>query len=77
MSTKNHPRSRTSGNPTSRTSNSSTAALSRQQSQPEDLRALADNVCQAVEHYSQRHPGAVATAIFFMGFYIGWKVKPW
>lgn len=49
----------------------------KQESAGEDLQVLADNLCNAVKNYSRRHPGAVATAIFFLGFYVGWKVKPW
>jgi hypothetical protein len=76
MPTKNQERNRDAGN-NSGSPSSGSNTMQRQQRQPEDFQAMAENVYQAVEDYSRTHPAAVATAIFFMGFYVGWKVKPW
>lgn len=75
MSTKNQARNRTAGSDAS--SGNSAATVRRQENPAEDFKALADNVCTALESYGRKHPGAMATGIFFLGFYIGWKVKPW
>lgn len=74
MATKNQDQRRT-GNQ----SNSAMASGNSQgsQLQTEDFQALANQLCSAVENYSRSHPAAVGTAIFFLGFYVGWKVKPW
>ncbi len=42
-----------------------------------DLQDALDSVGSALKDYSRKHPTAVAVAIFFAGFYVGWKVKPW
>jgi hypothetical protein len=42
-----------------------------------DLQDALDSVGSALTEYSKKHPTAVAVAVFFAGFYVGWKVKPW
>lgn len=42
-----------------------------------DLQEALDSVGIAIKEYSKKHPAAVAVGIFFVGFYVGWKVKPW
>lgn len=43
----------------------------------EDFGALVENVQESLVHYGKRHPIVAAGAIFFAGFYVGWKIKPW
>ncbi len=43
----------------------------------QDLQEVLDTVGKAVTTYANKHPGAFAVAVFFTGFYVGWKVKPW
>ena len=42
-----------------------------------DLQEVADSIIQAVGIYSRKNPAVVAVAIFAVGCYVGWKVKPW
>lgn len=57
--------------------NQRSSGISRTGQPPQDFQALTEGVYNAVEDYGMRHPATVATAIFFLGFYVGWKVKPW
>jgi hypothetical protein len=43
----------------------------------EDFQVLVDDVGAAVGSYCRRRPGAVAFAVFALGFFVGWKLKPW
>lgn len=45
--------------------------------QQEDFQQLVDEVGQAVAHYCRRRPGAAALTVFAVGFFFGWKIKPW
>ncbi|MCA9134521.1 MAG: hypothetical protein KDA45_15230 [Planctomycetales bacterium] len=45
--------------------------------QREDFQALVDDVGQAVAQYCRRRPGVAASAVFALGFFVGWKIKPW
>ena len=42
-----------------------------------DLQDALTSVGRALKDYSKKNPAAVAVAVFFAGFYVGWKVKPW
>ncbi len=42
-----------------------------------DLQEVADSIIQAVGNYSRKNPAVVSVAIFAVGCYVGWKVKPW
>ena len=66
-----------SGNENAERGNHRHSAASRASELPQAFQTLTNSVCNAVEDYSRRHPATVATALFFLGFYVGWKVKPW
>lgn len=42
-----------------------------------DFQVLVEDVGNCISQYSNKHPGVTAGAIFFLGFYLGWKIKPW
>lgn len=43
----------------------------------EDFQKLCDQVGSAMSDYYRKRPGAAAMMLFAVGFYVGWKVKPW
>lgn len=45
--------------------------------QPDDLKAVADQVAKTFKHYAHERPEVVAYWCFGLGFLVGWKVKPW
>ena len=42
-----------------------------------DFEYMIETIGESVKDYGSKHPLAVASAIFCVGFYLGWKVKPW
>lgn len=44
--------------------------------QPEDFQALMEDVYGACSRYFGKRPAVAAGALFAVGFYIGWKVRP-
>ncbi|MCY2976397.1 MAG: hypothetical protein NTW52_17205 [Planctomycetota bacterium] len=42
-----------------------------------DFGQMCDTVCTAVKTYGSQHPTVLASAVFLVGFYMGWKIKPW
>lgn len=42
-----------------------------------DFREVIDSVTEALANYGRKNPTAVGVAIFFAGFCIGWRLKPW
>lgn len=44
---------------------------------PEDLSVLLSEVSDSVEAYCRRRPGIVAGVLFGLGFFCGWKLRPW
>lgn len=45
--------------------------------EPGDFEYMVETISESVKDYGTKHPIAVAGAIFCVGFYLGWKVKPW
>jgi hypothetical protein len=45
--------------------------------QQEDFQILVEDVSQAVSAYCQRRPSVAALSLFAVGFFVGWKLKPW
>jgi hypothetical protein len=45
--------------------------------QREDFQALIDDVGTSVTTYCRKRPGVAACMLFTLGFYVGWKIKPW
>ncbi len=43
----------------------------------DDLVEVCNTVAEATATYSRKHPSVVILATFLLGFYVGWKVKPW
>lgn len=43
----------------------------------EDFQTLVDEVGTSVTTYFRKRPGVAACALFTLGFYVGWKIKPW
>lgn len=45
--------------------------------QREDFQALIEDVGACVSNYCRKRPITASLAVFAVGFYVGWKVKPW
>lgn len=43
----------------------------------EDFQALMEDVGNSVGDYCRKRPMVAALSVFAIGFYLGWKVKPW
>lgn len=43
----------------------------------EDFQTLIDEVGSSVSTYCRKRPGMAACVLFTLGFYVGWKIKPW
>ena len=43
----------------------------------EDFQELVENVGSSVAQYCRKRPLVAGLTVFAMGFYLGWKVKPW
>lgn len=43
----------------------------------EDFQSLIEDVGGSISEYCRRRPQMASLAIFAIGFYVGWKVKPW
>lgn len=43
----------------------------------EDFTKLVSDVTEAVDHYCRSRPGVVAGVLFGLGFFCGWKLRPW
>lgn len=44
---------------------------------PEDFAVLLSELGESVEAYCKRRPGVVAGLLFGLGFFCGWKLRPW
>jgi hypothetical protein len=42
-----------------------------------DFGQMCDSICTAVKVYGSQNPAILATVVFLVGLYIGWKAKPW
>lgn len=45
--------------------------------QQEDFGQLMKRVGESICDYSRRQPSTAALAVFVVGIFVGWKVKPW
>jgi len=45
--------------------------------QAEDFAELMAEVGDSVQKYCSRRPGVVAGVLFGLGFFCGWKLRPW
>lgn len=43
----------------------------------EDFAVLLSELGESVETYCRRRPGVVAGLLFGLGFFCGWKLRPW
>ncbi|MDZ4848717.1 MAG: hypothetical protein SGI77_05450 [Pirellulaceae bacterium] len=43
----------------------------------EDFQSLVEDVGTSVASYCRKRPAMAACMLFAIGFYVGWKVKPW
>jgi hypothetical protein len=43
----------------------------------EDFQEMMDIVCSSFYEYGRKNPGMLAGIAFMVGFYFGWRVKPW
>ncbi len=43
----------------------------------EDFTVLLSELGESVEGYCRRRPGVVAGILFGLGFFCGWKLRPW
>ena len=63
--------------PSSARSSAPRSVPTRSPNQPSDLEQMTAQITDAVVDYSKKQPGAVACLIFMVGFFMGWKIKPW
>ena len=45
--------------------------------QAEDFAELMAEVGDSLQRYCSRRPGVVAGVLFGLGFFCGWKLRPW
>lgn len=45
--------------------------------QAEDFAQFMSEVGDSVQKYCKRRPGVVAGVLFGLGFFCGWKLRPW
>jgi hypothetical protein len=45
--------------------------------QAEDFATFMSEVGDSLEKYCKRRPGVVAGVLFGLGFFCGWKLRPW
>ncbi len=45
--------------------------------QREDFQALMEDVGTSVGAYCRKRPVVASAVVFAVGFYMGWKIKPW
>jgi len=45
--------------------------------QAEDFAEFMSEVGDSVQKYCKRRPGVVAGVLFGLGFFCGWKLRPW
>ncbi len=45
--------------------------------QAEDFGQLVSEVTESFQKYCSQRPGVVAGILFGLGFFCGWKLKPW
>ncbi len=43
----------------------------------EDFTQLVSEITESVESYCRSRPGVVAGVLFGLGFFCGWKLRPW
>ena len=43
----------------------------------EDFQTLVEDVSTSIHKYCKERPQMAGLMIFAIGFYVGWKVKPW
>ncbi|MGN6545841.1 MAG: hypothetical protein ACTHK7_12380 [Aureliella sp.] len=47
------------------------------QAQTEDFAEFMSELGDSVQKYCKRRPGVVAGVLFGLGFFCGWKLRPW
>ncbi len=47
------------------------------QDSSEDFAVLLSELGESVQTYCRRRPGVVAGVLFGLGFFCGWKLRPW
>ncbi|MCC6511652.1 MAG: hypothetical protein IT423_21310 [Pirellulaceae bacterium] len=48
-----------------------------EEGQVEDFTTLVSEVCDSCDRYCRSRPGVVAGVLFGLGFFCGWKLRPW
>lgn len=43
----------------------------------EDLQTIMEDVSSSISRYCGQRPKTAGLLIFALGFYVGWKIKPW
>lgn len=74
----NKPADRTRENVTQSKSSTDVADVAADYSElQEDFQTFVDDVSSSVTTYCRKRPGVAACMLFGLGFYVGWKMKPW
>ena len=43
----------------------------------EDLQVLIEEVGKSIRDYSRKRPGVAGSVLFSIGFFVGWRLRPW
>ena len=43
----------------------------------EDFQTLVTEIGKTIHVYAKQRPGMAGLIVFGLGFYVGWKIKPW
>ncbi len=43
----------------------------------EDFQTLVTELGKSIQVYAKQRPGMAGLIVFGLGFYVGWKIKPW
>lgn len=52
-------------------------AAQRVEDTGEDFQTMVNEIGTAVNAYAKERPGMAGLMVFAIGFYVGWKIKPW
>lgn len=42
-----------------------------------DFQVMVEEMCESAVNYGRKQPVVLASIIFAVGFYLGWKARPW
>ena len=57
--------------------NTSDSSVRRHPNDPPSLSETANDAIECFHHYAKERPDVVAMCCLGVGFFLGWKLKPW